>query len=67
MRKLVFVAFCFISCQKETIEPFKKKIACKCNDGSTFIWNENILKQTGWTTGNPCWDKGGIKEYIYGN
>lgn len=65
MRYLIFV-FALMSCEiEQNIVPVKKKIACLCNDGTYVVWNENIMQQTGWTTGNPCWDKDGIKEYIY--
>ena len=65
MRYLLF-AFALISCEVEqSIVPVKVKIACLCNDGTRIVWDENIMRQTGWTTGNPCYDKGGIKEYIY--
>lgn len=67
MKKVIFIAFCFFSCKDQIIEPDKIKVACECMDGSIIKWDENYLSQTGWTTGNPCWDKGGIKKYIYGN
>jgi hypothetical protein len=53
--------------EREDILPLKNKTACECADGTIVVWNENLMRQTGWTTGNPCWDKGGIKKYIYGN
>jgi hypothetical protein len=68
MRKLIFIAACaLMSCESEqNIVPEKIKIGCICNDGTYVVWDENIMKQTGWTTGNPCWDKGGILSYTYG-
>jgi hypothetical protein len=56
-----------MSCEEMDIEPIeKKKTGCYCNDGTYVKWDENIMRQTGWTTGNPCWDKGGIREFTYG-
>lgn len=68
MRKIAFIfTFATMSCSEveQNIVPQKNKIGCTCNDGTYIVWDENLMKQTGWTTGNPCWDKGGIKEYIY--
>lgn len=70
MRKIIYpliLASGLASCSKdEPIIPIKKnKTGCVCNDGTRIVWNENILKQTSWLTANPCYDKGGIKEYLY--
>ena len=43
----------------------KHKIGCTCKDGTYVVWNDNLMRQTGWTTGNPCYDKGGIESYVY--
>jgi len=43
----------------------KRKTGCVCNDGTTIKWDENLLIHTNNLTGNPCWDKGGIREYLY--
>lgn len=67
MRKVLVLSFGLLSCQNQESEILKIKVACECMDGSIIKWDENKLKQTGWTTGNPCWDKGGIKKYIYAN
>jgi len=68
MRKIIFIAFCFMSCQEQQVKPLEKiKVGCYCNDGTYIVWNENIFRQTGWTTGNPCWDKGGINNFVYAN
>ena len=65
MRYLLF-AFALMSCEVEqNIVPLNNKIGCTCKDGTYIVWDENLLKQTGWTTGNPCWDKGGIISYTY--
>ena len=67
MKRILILCFGLMSCEELDIEPIeKKKTGCYCNDGTYIKWDENILKQTGWTTGNPCWDKGGIREYTYG-
>jgi hypothetical protein len=67
MKKLLLAVILLSSCSKEeAIEPKNKiKTGCECNDGTVIVWNENLLKQTSWLTGNPCYDKGGIKNYIY--
>jgi hypothetical protein len=65
--RLIFIMFALMSCEVEhNIVPVKKnKIGCTCKDGTYIVWDENLLKQTGWLTGNPCWDKGGIISYTY--
>jgi hypothetical protein len=69
MRKLIFVVACaLMGCsdvEQNIVPKQQNKIGCTCNDGTYVVWNENILRQTGWTTGNPCWDKGGILSYTY--
>jgi len=65
---LIGLGLLLVGCtEQEQILPLKNKTGCECNDGTIVVWNENLIRQTGWTTGNPCWDKGGIKKYIYGN
>lgn len=67
MKRILILCLGLMSCEEMNIEPIeKKKIGCYCNDGTYVKWDENVMRQTGWTTGNPCWDKGGIKEYSYG-
>ena len=67
MKRILVLCLGLMSCEEMDILPIeKKKIGCYCNDGTYVKWDENIMRQTGWTTGNPCWDKGGIKEYTYG-
>jgi len=67
MKKLIILGLFAVSCTPDA--PFdeqqKNKTGCVCNDGTRIVWNENMLKQTSSLTGNPCYDKGGIKEYIY--
>ena len=54
--------------EQENILPLKNKTGCECNDGTIVVWDENLLQYRGSLVGNnPCWDKGGIKKYIYGN
>jgi len=66
MKKLIILSALLYSCEApQQITPQRIKVGCECNDGTRVVWNENIMRQTGWTTGNPCWDKGGIKNYIY--
>jgi hypothetical protein len=66
MKKLSISLILLCSCQPpQEITPQQVKVGCECVDGTLIIWNENLLKQTGWTTGNPCYDRGGIKSYIY--
>jgi hypothetical protein len=67
MKKLILLSVVLYSCETpQQITPQQQnKIGCECNDGNYVVWNENIMRQTGWTTGNPCEGKGGIKKYIY--
>lgn len=46
-------------------ESQQRKTGCICNDGTYIKWNENLLVHTNNLTSNPCWDKGGIREYLY--
>lgn len=66
MKKLIVLCLLLFSCEPPHmhIKPLIK-VGCECNDGTRVIWDENVMKQTGFLTGNPCWDKGGIKGYIY--
>jgi hypothetical protein len=64
---LIFLSLCgLVSCSEveHDIVP-RNKVGCTCKDGTYIVWDENLLKQTGWLTGNPCWDKGGIISYTY--
>ena len=66
MKKLIILSALLYSCEvPQQITPQQNKVGCECNDGTRVVWNENMMRQTGWTTGNPCWDKGGIKDYVY--
>jgi hypothetical protein len=67
MKKIIFLSIIAFSCKPDDPleESQRNKIGCLCNDGTRIVWDENLMRQTGWTTGNPCYDKGGIKEYIY--
>jgi len=64
---LIFTACGGMGCSEieQNIVPKQNKIGCTCKDGTYIVWDENLLKQTSWTTGNPCWDKGGIISYTY--
>jgi len=63
MKKLIILSALLYSCKlPQEITPLQRiKIGCECNDGTYIIWDENLAKQTGRTTGNPCYDKGGMK------
>lgn len=67
MKKIIILSTLLYSCETpQKITPKQQnKIGCYCNDETYILWNENMMRQTGWTTGNPCWDKGGIKNYVY--
>ncbi len=67
MKKLIVLSALLYSCETpQEITPQQRvKIGCNCNDGTYVVWNENIAKQTSYLTGNPCYDKGGIKNYVY--
>ncbi len=67
MKKLIVLSTLLYSCETpQEITPQQRiKTGCYCNDGTYIVWNENILKQTSFITGNPCYDKGGIKSYVY--
>jgi phosphoribosylformimino-5-aminoimidazole carboxamide ribonucleotide (ProFAR) isomerase len=66
MKKVIFIAFAFISCS-EIEQPIDSKIiiGCVCKDGTTQIYRPDLIKEINRITQFPCSANGGIKEYIY--
>lgn len=68
MKKIIFIAFAFISCSDiEQPDDFKSRqiVGCICNDGSIKTWRQDMIIEKNSITQFPCAMNGGIKEYIY--
>lgn len=63
---MVILTIC-TSCLPESpiLEMSRRKTAVVCKDSVRIIWNENLLIETSWLTGNPCYDHNGVAYYIY--
>jgi hypothetical protein len=64
---LLIITIGVTSCLPEqpTTESVKRKTAVVCKDSIRIVWNENLLIETSWLTGNPCYDHGGVAYYVY--
>lgn len=66
MKKLLILSVALYGCSDiERVEPQKNHIGCYCWDGTYKVQDYNLLRETGNLTGNPCFDHGGIKSYVY--
>ena len=66
MKKVIFIAFSFISCS-EIEQPKESKVivGCICKDGSIKSWRQDMIIEKTSLSQFPCAMNGGIKEYIY--
>lgn len=74
MKKIsIVIALCcafLIGCTEDnSVIPQNKKavVGCLCGDGSFVVWRQDLIKSNSNLTFNPCFGKGEIKQYIYGN